>query len=123
MKATVADRQVKLLDATTEQELRTLSGHTSGVFEVVFSPDSKRLATASDDGQVRIWNALSGETLVTFTPVASAYHLTFSPDGKTLTATEANGRAQIWDASTGKRLSITEPPAQVQQQQQQSAPK
>ncbi|HEX7999124.1 MAG TPA: tetratricopeptide repeat protein [Pyrinomonadaceae bacterium] len=123
MKATVADRQVKLLDATTEQELRTLSGHTSGVFEVVFSPDSKRLATASDDGQVRIWNALSGETQVTFTPGASAYHLTFSPDGKTLTATEANGRAQTWDASTGKRLSITEPPAQVQQQQQQSAPK
>ncbi len=118
MKATVADRQLKLTDTTTEQELRTLSGHTGNVFEVVFSPDGKRLATASDDGQVRIWNVTSGETQVTFTPGAAAYHLTFSPDGRTITTTEANGRTQVWDAANGQRLSITEPPAPVQQQQQ-----
>jgi tetratricopeptide (TPR) repeat protein len=122
MRATVADRQVKLTDTTTEQELRTLSGHTANVFEVVFSPDSKRLATASDDGQVRIWNATSGEAQVTFTPGAAAYHLTFSPDGKTITTIEANGRTQVWNAANGQRLSITEPPAPAQQQQQ-SAPK
>ncbi|HEX8493537.1 MAG TPA: tetratricopeptide repeat protein [Pyrinomonadaceae bacterium] len=121
MKAQVSDnRQVKLLDTTTEQELRTLSGHTANVFEVAFSPDGKRLATASDDGSIRIWNALSGETQVTFTPGAAAYHLTFSADGKTITTTETDGRTKIWDATTGKLLSTTEPPAQAQQQ---SAPK
>lgn len=116
IRATVGDnRQLKLTDTTTEQELRTLSGHTSNVFEVVFSPDSKRLASASDDGQVRIWNVMNGETQVTFTPGATTtYHLTFSPDGKTITTLEANGRTQVWDAATGKRLSATEPPAPAQ---------
>jgi hypothetical protein len=117
MKAQVSDnRQVKLLDTTTEQELRTLSGHTANVFEVVFSPDGKRLATASDDGSIRIWNAASGETQVTFTPGAAAYHLTFGTDGKTLTTTEADGRIKVWDAATGKLLNTTEPPAPIQQQ-------
>jgi WD40 repeat protein len=92
--------------------LRTLAGHTASVFEVVFSPDGKRLASASDDGQVKIWNASSGEEQLTFGPGATtAYHLTFSPDGKTITTTEANGRTQVWDTATGKRLSVTEPPA------------
>ncbi|HEY0406668.1 MAG TPA: tetratricopeptide repeat protein [Pyrinomonadaceae bacterium] len=116
MKAMVSDnRQVKLLDATTEQELRTLAGHTANVFEVVFSPDGKRVASASDDGQVKIWNVTSGEEQLTFGPGATtAYHLTFSPDGKTITTTEANGRTKLWDAATGKLMSVTEPPAPAQ---------
>ncbi len=121
LKATVSDtRQVKLLDATTEQEIKTLNGHTANVFEVAFSPDGRLLATASDDGQVRIWNVASGESQVIFTPNAAAYHLTFSADGKTITTTEADTRTKVWDATTGKLLSTTEPPAPAQQQ---SAPK
>ena len=121
IKATASDaRQVKLIDATTEQEIKTLNGHTANVFEVVFSPDGKHLATASDDGQVRIWNVATGETQVIFTPNAAAYHLTFSADGKTITTTEPDTRTKVWDAKTGKQLSTTEPPAPAQQQ---SAPK
>lgn len=117
LRATVSNnRQVKLTDTTTEAEVQTLSGHTANIFEVVFSPDGKRLASASDDGQVRIWNAASGETQVTFTPGAAAYHLAFNPDGKTITTTEADGRIKVWDTINGKLLSTTEPPAQAQQQ-------
>ncbi|MDX6695082.1 MAG: hypothetical protein QOF02_2685 [Blastocatellia bacterium] len=116
MKASVSERQVKLVDATTGQELRTLTGHTASVFEVVFSPDGKRVASASDDGQVKIWNAASGEEQLTFGPGAtSAYHLSFSPDGKTIITTEANGRTKTWDAATGKLLNTIEPqPAPAQ---------
>lgn len=117
LKATVSDRQVKLLDTTTGQELRTLSGHTANVFEVVFSPDGKRLATASDDGRIKIWNVASGEEQLNFSPEAASYHLTFSADGKTITTTEANGRIKVWDALTGKLLSATEPTAPTQPQQ------
>lgn len=114
--ATVTNnRQVKVTDTTTGQDVQTLSGHTANVFEVVFSPDGKRLASASDDGQVRIWDAARGEAQVIFTPGATAYHLTFSPDGKTITTTEADGRSKVWDAANGKLLSNTDPPAQAQQ--------
>jgi hypothetical protein len=39
-------------------EIRTLCGHTSWVESVAFSPDRKRIASASLDGTVKIWKAL-----------------------------------------------------------------
>ena len=46
---------------------RTLTGHTGGVCGVAFTPDGTRLATASDDGTVRIWDAATGQHLATLT--------------------------------------------------------
>ncbi len=37
-------------------ELLTLEGHTNRVHSVVFSPDGKRLATASSDKSVKVWD-------------------------------------------------------------------
>src|SRR5947207_9846969 len=45
--------------------LQTLEGHRGTVFSVAFSHDSTRLASASSDGTVRIWDAGSGECLQT----------------------------------------------------------
>jgi WD40 repeat protein len=42
---------------TTGKEVRTLKGHSDVLWSATFSPDGKRLVTASDDGTVRIWPA------------------------------------------------------------------
>ena len=45
--------------------LQTLEGHSSAVLSVAFSHDSTRLASASDDSTVKIWDASSGACLQT----------------------------------------------------------
>jgi WD40 repeat protein len=52
------DGTVKVWDATSGQELLTLSGHTSPIIGVAFSPDGTRLATASNDGTAKVWPLL-----------------------------------------------------------------
>jgi WD40 repeat protein len=43
-----------LWDAASGQQLYALSGHSDGVTDVEFSPDGKRLYTASVDGTSRV---------------------------------------------------------------------
>ena len=38
----------------------TLTGHNRAVVSVMFSPDSKRVVSGSDDMLVKIWNAVTG---------------------------------------------------------------
>ena len=44
-----------IFDVATGTELATLRGHTQWAKHVVFSPDQTMLATAADDGTVRVW--------------------------------------------------------------------
>ena len=85
--------------------------HPEAVADFCFSPDGKRLATASRDRTARIWDAATGAALTPplphDAPVAS---VRFSPDGKTLlTATVMPPEtarpwdaAHLWDAATGQ---------------------
>lgn len=65
------DNLVHIVDVTTRQELRTFSGHTNRVTELVFSPDSRLLATTGTvnlppgDGSVKIWDVTTGTQLAT----------------------------------------------------------
>jgi WD40 repeat protein len=45
--------------------LQTLEGHSSQVRSVAFSHDSSKLASASDDRTVKVWDASSGACLQT----------------------------------------------------------
>src|SRR2546423_581519 len=85
--------------------LQTLEGHSSGVNAVAFSPDSTRLASASGDYTVKIWEASSGECLQTLEGHSSGVNtVAFSPDSARLASASDDYTVKIWEASSGECL-------------------
>jgi DNA-binding beta-propeller fold protein YncE len=84
----------------------TLRGHTEPVGGVAYSPDGMRLATASEDGSVKIWDTATGQELLTLkaAPDGFATDVTFSPDGARLAAAVGDGLVQVWDVNTRQKL-------------------
>ncbi|KAH1371911.1 hypothetical protein KXX50_004916, partial [Aspergillus fumigatus] len=54
------DNTIKLWDAQTGLELRSLEGHSSLVGSVAFSPDGQRIVSGSGDSTIKLWDAQTG---------------------------------------------------------------
>lgn len=64
------------------------------------SPDQTRLATGSDDGTVRVWDAATGtELLVLNCGNVMVEKVFFSPDGRRLATVTSDSALRVWDAS------------------------
>jgi WD40 repeat protein len=73
--------------------------------DVAFAGDG-RLAVASDNGAVRIWDDVSQnqERLVLRGPAREVRRVALSRDGRRVAAVEQDGTVRVWDAETGKDL-------------------
>jgi WD40 repeat protein len=56
---------VRVWEAHTGAQLSSLVGHGDNVLSVAWSPDSKRVLTASRDGEARVWEASTGKVIAT----------------------------------------------------------
>lgn len=102
---TVGGNDARLWDRKTRRETIRFSPHGS-VASVHFSPDGRKIVTASWDNTARIWNADTGLAELKLEGGHSQYvnDALFSPDGsKVLTASD-DKTACLWDAKTAKVL-------------------
>ena len=84
---------------------RSARGHTSAVRALAFSPDGKTLASCSDDGTIKLWDAPALREVRSLPGHRGAVLcLAFSPDGKRLATGGADKAIRIWDVASGKLL-------------------
>ena len=89
-------------DTMTHQEVALLTGHTSWVESVVFSPDGTTIASGSNDRTVRLWDVATGAHRHTLTGHTGwVESVVFSPDGTTLASGSTDKTVRLWDVATG----------------------
>jgi uncharacterized protein with WD repeat len=89
--------------------LLTLEGHSGGVLAVQFSPDGSKLASATGDKKVMVWNPSTGARLHTLEGHSGGVlAVRFSPDGSKLASASDDNKVMLWDPSTGARLHTLE---------------
>src|SRR5262249_4889690 len=122
-------REVKVWDATTPQEYRTVKVHAPMVTCAAFSPDGKRLASGRGidfhrargllPSELKVWDATTGlEVLALKGHSQQVNSVAFSPDGKRLASAgidevhllpppvimNTEGTVKIWDTTTGREV-------------------
>ena len=81
------------------RELFPLRGHSASVSALAFSPDGRRLATASIDRTVKLWDMATGDEVLTLRGhTAGVGCLAWSPDGLRLASGSIDWTARVWEA-------------------------
>ena len=79
------------------------SGHVDGVTAVAWSPDGRRIVTGSYDATIRVWDAVTGEELLSLEHGSQVESVVWSSDGGRIAAGFGDG-VRVWDAVTGEEL-------------------
>lgn len=98
---------VRLLNKPKQSDrcIRTLAAHSMSVNTCAFSPDGRRLVSASADDTLKIWDAQTGEELLTLAGHSDCLTAcAYSPNGLQIVSGSLDRSVRIWEAETGAEL-------------------
>jgi len=125
------DFTIRLIDALSGLEKLSLAGAESAITSVRWFPDAKRIAAASKDGAIRIWDVATGEALHCLrghgslkstigekdqpesiqeitnhesAPLVGVNCLAIASDGHCLASGGDDGTVRIWDPENGNEI-------------------
>lgn len=78
-----------------------IKAHDDGITRTLFSPSGALIATASQDGTARLFNAADGAPLSVLPSGSWLYAEAFSPDGQQLATGGLDGVIRLWDVAAG----------------------
>lgn len=88
------------------QLIRTLKGHRAGVTWVLFTPDGRKLISASHDGTIRIWNWQKQRGEKVLTGHLKSVRMLALMGAENLVSASWDGTVRIWDWRTGRLVQI-----------------
>jgi WD40 repeat protein len=87
------------------QTIQELRGHRAAVYAVALRPDGERMATASFDHTIKVWDVDAGRVVRTFTGHQDkVLALAYSADGQHLASAGLDGTVRLWDAASGRPI-------------------
>ena len=105
----VSGTHKQTIEGVTEQRRQTTHGHTSPVTAIAYSPDGRTLATGDQLGEIRLWDADSGQYRATLSGhTFSVSSLAFNADSRRLASSSIifEGSVRLWDPTSGQQLMV-----------------
>ena len=100
---TASGNTIKIFDVKTKKLDTTLTGHIATIKSVEFSPDGRKIVTASADKTAKIWDVKTSNIIADLkSHTSSVKFACFSPDGDKIITVSSDSIARIWDAFSGK---------------------
>jgi WD40 repeat protein len=82
-------------------------GHAGMIELATWSPVAMVIASCGPQDGVRVWDAITGETLVVYRGHSDLVRdLAFSPDGRLLATCCDDGSVHVWEVATGEPLRV-----------------
>lgn len=104
--APTEDGEIKIFEAPSWKLIGEVkNGHSDTVYGLCFSPDSKKIATASADKFIKVFEVPSGKFIKSFE--GHTHHVLdigWQNDGKLLASAGGDNTVKVWDYEKGEQL-------------------